>query len=59
MALRRGNATSLAPIIKGTMKFEKPVKTGMPTKKIIVVPCKVNNWLNICGLTKSFLGTAN
>ena len=26
-----------------------PIRIGMPTKKTIVVPCIVNNWLNVSG----------
>ena len=26
-----------------------PIRIGIPTKKTIVVPCIVNNWLNVSG----------
>jgi hypothetical protein len=37
----------------------KPNTIGMATKKIIVVPCMVNIWLNTCGETKPLCGRAN
>ena len=36
--LRKGNATSRAPICSGTTKFISPVTNGIATKKIISVP---------------------
>ena len=40
-ALSRGNATSRAPIIRGTKYIENPSSDGTTTRKIIVVPCMV------------------
>src|SRR6266487_5378312 len=37
-ALRRGKATSRAPIISGTRKLPNPARIGTTTRKIIVVP---------------------
>ena len=42
-ALILGKATSLAPICKGTKKLKKAAFNGMIAKKIMVVPCIVNN----------------
>ena len=44
-ALRRGKATSRAPIISGTSRLKKAELIGMTTRKIIVVPCIVNRRL--------------
>src|SRR3979411_624824 len=44
-ALRRGKATSRAPIISGTRKFANPAKIGTTTRKIIVVPWIVKSSL--------------
>jgi hypothetical protein len=43
--LRRGKATSRAPIISGTRKLAKPAKIGTTTRKTIVVPCMVKSSL--------------
>ena len=41
-----GNAMSRAPIISGIRKLPKaPVRSGMITKKIMIVPCIVNSLL--------------
>src|SRR2546427_811387 len=42
-ALIRGNAMSFAPMSGGTMRFPNPARIGIETRKIIVVPCIVNN----------------
>ena len=42
--LRVGNATSRAPICRGTTKFIKPITKGIATKKIMIVPCEENIW---------------
>ena len=44
-ALSRGNATSRAPICSGMMKLKNAEDRGMTARKIIVVPCIVNNVL--------------
>jgi len=44
-ALRRGKATSRAPIISGTRRLKKTALSGITTRKIIVVPCIVNRRL--------------
>ena len=38
---KKGKATSLAPICRGTTRFSRPKTTPIPTKKIIVVPWAV------------------
>ena len=43
----------------GIKKLKNAAPIGMIAKKIIVVPCIVNNWLYISGLTKSIPGAAN
>ena len=40
-AFNLGNATSLAPIINGTIQLKKAALKGITTRKIIVVPCIV------------------
>ena len=45
-ALSRGKATSRAPIWRGIRKLKNAADSGMTTRKIIVVPCIVNSWLN-------------
>ena len=50
MLLRRGNAMSGAPIIRGTNQLPKPpISAGMSTKKIMIRPCAVTMTLNRCG----------
>ncbi len=44
-AFSRGNATSRAPIIKGSRKFANPVSRGTTTRKIIDVPWIVTSSL--------------
>ncbi|MNV74717.1 hypothetical protein D3C71_1679630 [compost metagenome] len=44
-ALRRGKATSLAPICSGTITFIRPIINGMAIKRIIIKPCVVNTSL--------------
>ena len=44
-ALRRGKATSRAPICSGIMKLKKAADSGITARKIIVVPCIVNSVL--------------
>ena len=36
---------SLAPIMSGTRYTPKPIRTGITTRKIMVVPCMVKIWL--------------
>ncbi len=44
--LRRGKATSFAPIIKGMRKFPSTAGTaGIKKKKIIITPCIVKSLL--------------
>jgi len=46
MLLKRGNAISAAPIIKGTNQFPKPpIITGITKKKIIKNACAVTKTL--------------
>ena len=45
IALRRGKATSRAPISSGTKKLKNMALIGITARKIIVVPCIVNSWL--------------
>jgi hypothetical protein len=40
-----GNATSRTPSCKGTTRFISPMTKGIPTKKIMMVPCAENIWL--------------
>ena len=42
--LRKGKATSRAPICSGMTKFIMPVMKGIATKKIMMTPCAVNTW---------------
>ncbi len=42
--LRKGNATSRAPICSGTARFIRPVMNGMAMKMIIITPCAVKIW---------------
>ena len=44
-APKRGSAVSFAPIISGIRYTPVPVRMGMATRKIMVVPCMVNIWL--------------
>ena len=39
--LRKGKATSRAPICSGTAMFSSPVMNGMAMKKIMMVPCEL------------------
>ncbi len=55
-ALRRGNATSRAPIWSGTMKLKNATAMGIPTRNTMVVPCMVNSWLYVSAVTKWFSG---
>ncbi len=43
--LRRGNATSGAPICNGMMTLAKPANNGVAKSNSMMVPCMVNNWL--------------
>src|SRR5659263_732765 len=43
--LRRGNATSGAPICNGTMMLPNAVKSGVAKRNSMIVPCMVNSWL--------------
>ena len=45
IALRRGKATSRAPISSGMKKLKNIALSGITARKIIVVPCIVNSWL--------------
>jgi hypothetical protein len=42
--LRKGKATSRAPICSGIAKFMRPVTSGIATKKIMITPCAVKIW---------------
>ncbi len=42
--LRKGKATSRAPICSGMTKFISPVTSGIATKKIMITPCAVKIW---------------
>ncbi|MNC34237.1 hypothetical protein D3C75_826620 [compost metagenome] len=44
-ALRRGKATSLAPICSGMITFIRPMINGMAMKRIIIRPWVVNTSL--------------
>jgi hypothetical protein len=57
--LRRGNATSRAPIWSGIRKLKNIADSGITPRKIMVVPCIVNSWLYISGLTKPCSGFAS
>ena len=39
-----GNATSRTPSCSGRTKFMIPIRKGMETKKIMMVPCAENTW---------------
>ena len=41
------------------MKLKKAAPRGMIARKIIVVACIVNSWLNVCAVTRVLLGTHN
>ena len=58
-ALRRGKATSRAPIMSGTNQLKKAAPRGMIARKIIVSACIVNSWLNCCASTTVPFGTAS
>lgn len=42
----RGKATSGAPIWSGISSLAKPAKDGVANSSSMIVPCRVNNWLN-------------
>ena len=42
--LRKGKATSRAPICSGMIRFIKPVTKGIATKKIMMTPWAVKTW---------------
>jgi hypothetical protein len=42
--LRKGKATSRAPICSGIAKFIRPVTSGIATKKIMITPWAVKIW---------------
>ncbi len=42
--LRKGNATSRAPICSGTATFMKPITKGIATKKIMMTPWAEKIW---------------
>jgi hypothetical protein len=44
-AFMRGNATSRAPIISGTIQLKKAAAMGMTARKIIVSACIEKSWL--------------
>ncbi len=50
--LRRGNATSGAPICSGISSLAKPANSGVANISSMIVPCMVNSWLN-CSLLVS------
>ena len=58
-ALSRGNATSRAPICSGMTKLKNAALIGMITRKIMIRPCMVKNWLKVPPSIKSFSGTAS
>ena len=43
--LRRGNATSGAPICSGMMQLAKPTNSGVANSSSMIVPCIVKSWL--------------
>jgi hypothetical protein len=43
---RRGKATSGEPICSGMISLAKPAKVGVANSSSMIVPCRVNNWLN-------------
>src|SRR6266516_259947 len=55
-AFTRGNAMSAAPIWSGTMKFAKPIVTGITNRKIIVMAWMVNSWLYRWKLNRWLVG---
>ena len=42
--LRNGNATSRAPICRGTTMFIIPITNGIAMKKIMIAPCAEKIW---------------
>ena len=46
-----GKATSRAPLCNGIAKFIRPLRSGMPTKKTMIVPWVENNWAKWSGET--------
>jgi len=42
--------------MSGTRKLKKLADSGITARKIMVVPCMVNNWLYTSGLMKWFSG---
>ena len=59
IALILGSARSGAPICNGTIQFANPLINGIAARKIIVVPCRVKNWLYCSWVRKSLPGTAS
>ncbi len=49
--LRRGNATSGAPICSGITALAKPAKSGVAKSSSMIVPCIVKSWLYCSGLS--------
>ena len=43
--LRRGKATSGAPICSGMISLANPAKAGVANSSSMIVPCRVNAWL--------------
>ena len=58
-AFNLGKATSLAPIIEGTIQLKNAALNGITTRNIIVVPCIVNTWLYTSGVKKLPSGPDN
>src|SRR5258708_7291609 len=50
---------SRAPIISGTRKLAKPAQMGTSTRKIMVVPCRLNISLYSVGLSTCMLAAIN
>jgi hypothetical protein len=48
-AFSRGNATSGAPICRGSMRLAKANTFGVAYSSIITVPCMVKSWLYCSG----------
>ena len=49
--LRRGKATSGAPICSGMIALAKPANSGVANSSSMIVPCMVNSWLYCSGLS--------
>ena len=49
--LRRGNATSGAPIWIGISALANPANSGVANSNSMIVPCIVNSWLYCSGFS--------